>query len=165
MLKLSKRVEYGLISLLHMDSYPRILVTAKEIAEEFSIPGELLGKVLQTLAKAGVVESVQGARGGYRLVRPLEQLSVGEVVEKLDGPILIAGCCDGSTSCRQHSTCNIKMPIQRIQDELVEHMYGMRLDQFRTKSTIDALLNGRGGRGRRRLENYTRRNQERSAHS
>ena len=162
MLKLSKRVEYGLISLLHMDSRPRMLVTAKEIADEFRIPGELLGKVLQALAKAGLVESVQGARGGYRLARPLELLCVGEVVEKLDGPILIAQCCDGSTSCRQHSTCNIKMPIQLIQEELVEHIYGLRLDKFRKKSTSDAPTRGVG---RGRLEEYNRENRERSTHT
>ena len=148
MLKLSKRVEYGLIALLHMDSRRSGgLVTAKEIAEGYSIPGELLGKVLQALAKAELVESVQGARGGYRLVRPLEATSVGEVVEKLDGPIRIAMCCDGSTSCRQHVTCNIKMPIQRIQEDWVRHIYGMRLDRFRTISM--GINEGRGPAPRR----------------
>lgn len=140
MLKLSKRVEYGLIALLHIDTCrSRDPVTAKEIAASYTIPGELLGKVMQGLAKAELLESVQGSRGGYRLLVPLDQISVGQIVEKLDGPIRLASCCDGSTSCLQHSACNIKMPVQRIQEELVQHIYDMRLDRFRTIPTVDVL--------------------------
>ena len=138
MLKLSKRVEYGLIALLHIDSCRgRELVTAKEIAEAYAIPGELLGKVMQGLARAELVESVQGAQGGYRLLKALEEISVGEVAEKLDGPVRIAKCCDGSTDCRQHTTCNIKLPIQQIQEEVIEYIYQMRLERFRRFAPMD----------------------------
>ena len=138
MLKISKKTEYGLISLLHMADRRRVpLATAKEIADAYDIPSELLGKVLQSLARGGLVESVQGSRGGYRLTRNLEDLSLGEVVESVDGPILIVPCCDGTESCRQHTACNIKGPIQKIQENLVEYMHDLSLAQFRTFTPLE----------------------------
>ena len=67
MLQLSKKVEYGLIALRHMAMKPVGQVfTAKELALEYAIPYELLAKVLQKLARAGVVISTQGVKGGPR---------------------------------------------------------------------------------------------------
>jgi Rrf2 family protein len=138
MLRLSKKVEYGLMALLHMDAVRRGgLTTAKEIAETYSIPAELLGKVLQTLARSGIVQSEQGVRGGYRLARELEAVTLGEVVAELDGPVRITRCCDGSTDCLQHDTCNIRSPVQRIQEEVVEHMAGLSLARFRVRGGGD----------------------------
>lgn len=134
MLRLSKRVEYGLMALLHMDAARRgELTTAKEIAERYAIPGELLGKVLQTLARTGIVHSEQGVRGGYRLARELEGVTLGEVVSQLDGPVRITACCDGSTDCMQHSTCNIRSPVLRIQEEVVAYISGLSLARFRER--------------------------------
>ena len=132
MLKLNKKVEYGLIAVLHMDeAADRALVTAKEIADRYSIPAELLGKVLQRLARGGIVSSVQGSRGGYRLERPLESLSLGDVVDVVEGRVKLAACCDGSTDCRQLAACNIKRPVQRIQEDLLRYMQDVPLSRFR----------------------------------
>jgi Rrf2 family protein len=141
MIKLSRKVEYGLISLLHMDSvrYPG-LATAKEISEIYDIPAPLLGKVLQTLVRAGLTESEQGAKGGYRLKKPVEDMSLGEIVEGLDGPILIAACCDDAKPCRQQPACNIRTPVQRIQEELMGFLYHLPLSQFRSAPRFPDVL-------------------------
>lgn len=132
MLKLSKKVEYALIALLYMDQRPGDgLVTTKDVAETFHVPTELLGKVLQTLARTHLVESVKGSHGGYRLRRPVDQLSVGEVIEAIEGPVLIVPCCDGSDTCRQHDTCNIRAPIQRIQEAVRNYIHQLPLAAFR----------------------------------
>lgn len=137
MLKLSRKVEYGLISLMHMDQTPPgVPTSSKEIAEFYSIPPELLGKVLQALSRRGIIQSVQGSRGGYHLSTVLESLSLGDVVDAIEGRIHIAPCCDGSTSCRQHSACNIKGPIQRIQEDFVRYMHGVSLARFRKEPVM-----------------------------
>ena len=140
MLKLTRKSEYGLIALLHIDAWQDGgLVTAKEIAETYQLPAELLGKVLQSLAREGLVESVQGARGGYRLNIPIESVSLGEVIEKLEGPIVITPCCDGSMDCRQVKTCNIRNPVQRIQEEVREFFYSLSLSKFRSNPEVLGL--------------------------
>jgi Rrf2 family protein len=140
MLKLTRKSEYGLIALLHIDArQDGGLVTAKEIAETYQLPAELLGKVLQSLAREGLVESVQGAKGGYRLNIPIESVSLGEVIEKLEGPIVITPCCDGSMDCRQVKTCNIRNPVQRIQEEVREFFYSLSLSKFRSNPEVLGL--------------------------
>ena len=140
MLKLTRKSEYGLIALLHIDAWrDGGLVTAKEIAETYQLPAELLGKVLQSLAREGLVESVQGAKGGYRLNIPIESVSLGEVIEKLEGPIVITPCCDGSMDCRQVKTCNIRNPVQRIQEEVREFFYSLSLSKFRSNPEVLGL--------------------------
>ena len=132
MIKLSRRVEYGLIALLHMDQAgDRRLVTAKEVAKVYGTPPELMGKVLQSLARAGLVESIQGSRGGYRLTRPVDGLSVGDVIEALEGPIYLTPCCSEGDVCRQEAACNIKVPVRRIQEVLQRFIYGLSLASFR----------------------------------
>ncbi len=134
MLKLSKKVEYGLMALLHMDSLePGSLVTAKEVSDQFAIPSELLGKVLQALARASLVESVHGARGGYRLKQSLDTLTLGEVVDALEGPFHLVRCHENPATCDQFESCNIREPVLQIQDRLMGYLSAFRLAEFRSK--------------------------------
>ena len=133
MLKLSKKVEYGLISMMHMDSVQnRDLATARELSDMYNIPAELLGKVLQSLAKGQLIVSAQGAKGGYRLARDLQRITLGEVVVAVEGPMHIAACQDDPSCCEQYSTCNIKRPVFQVQKQLTDYMYGLPLSTFRT---------------------------------
>ena len=151
MIRLSRKVEYGLIALLHMDrAGGEGLVTAKEVAEIYDMPPELLGKVMQSLARAHLVESIQGSRGGYRLTRPAEDLSVGDVIEALEGPIYLTPCCSGAEECRQEAACNIRVPVRRVQEVLQQFIYGLSLASFRGAGETPAPhfeLQGTGKRG------------------
>jgi Rrf2 family protein len=132
MLKLSKKVEYGLISMMHMDLVQNgDLATARELSDLYNIPGELLGKVLQSLAKGQLIVSAQGVKGGYRLARGLDRVTLGEVVEAVEGPVHIAVCQDDPSCCEQYSTCNIKRPVLQVQKQLMDYMYGLPLSEFR----------------------------------
>jgi Rrf2 family transcriptional regulator, cysteine metabolism repressor len=132
MLKLSKKVEYALISVMHMDAvHNGELATAREMADQYSIPGELLGKVLQLLAKARLIESVQGSKGGYRLVQPVEKITLGQIVEAVEGPVHLASCQSDPACCEQYSNCNIKQPVLEVQRRMMDYMYGLPLSTFR----------------------------------
>jgi Rrf2 family transcriptional regulator, cysteine metabolism repressor len=134
MLKLSKKVEYGLIALMHMDSVQnRDLATARELSELYDIPAELLGKVLQSLARSHLIVSAQGAKGGYRLAHDLQRITLGEVVEAVEGPMHITVCQDDPSGCEQYSKCNIKRPVFQVQKQLTDYMYGLPLSEFRSK--------------------------------
>ena len=133
MLKLSKKVEYGLISMMHMDSVQNgNLATARELSDLYNIPAELLGKVLQSLAKSQLIVSAQGAKGGYRLARELDRVTLGEVVEAVEGPMHITACQSDPACCEQYSTCNIKRPVLQVQKQLTDYMYGLPLSTFRS---------------------------------
>ena len=78
----------------------------------------MLAKVMQTLAKAGLVDGMAGPTGGYRLIREPINISVRAVVEAVDGPLAIAQCWETSGGCPQASKCHLRGPLARIQSEL-----------------------------------------------
>src|SRR2546426_5167157 len=95
MLRFTKRADYGLMAIHYIASNDELgAVSTKRIAEEFGIPPELLAKILQRLAKRRLIVSQNGPKGGYVLTRHPSDISVGEVVRALEGPISIVSCLD-----------------------------------------------------------------------
>lgn len=129
MLKFSKKMEYALISMLYMSqNAPKELVTAPELAENFEFPQEMIKKILQRLAKAGFLESVQGIHGGYRLKKRSQEITIAEVVRVLDGPIQIVKCVgDDNCTCKQLQTCNIKSGMKELQVRLYRFLETLTL--------------------------------------
>src|SRR5918993_2163619 len=91
MLKLTRKADYGLISLKHM-AMKNGSSSAREIADSYGIPLPLLSKVLQKLARTGFVQSEHGANGGYRLRRSAGDITALEVIRSIDGPIFLTSC-------------------------------------------------------------------------
>ena len=118
MLKITRKVEYALIALRHMQSNNKKgLASAKEIATIYGIPQQLLAKTLQQMARDNIIEAVQGPTGGYRILAKLDQISLKDFFEKLEGPLGMMDCYFES-DCIQITSCNIRVPIQRINDNM-----------------------------------------------
>lgn len=132
MLKLGKKVEYGLMALMHMDTTDGVsLSTAGQISARHKIPVQLLRKILQALTRAGLIESVHGVKGGYRLARPLSGIRLDQVIEALEGPVHVAACQESPVRCAQALTCTIRRPIRRVQREMMRYLGGIYLSKFR----------------------------------
>lgn len=126
------------MAILHMADLPAgEWATAKGIAERYSIPAELLGKVLQALARSSLVVSMPGVHGGYRLNGALERLNLGAVIEAVEGPVLLTDCQENPERCGQFHTCTIKEPIQHIHAQLVRFIHNISLDQFRAPPALE----------------------------
>lgn len=118
MLKLSRKTEYALMALRHLHSKSTgELTSSKEIAGTYRIPGELLAKTLQHLAREGIVETVQGPHGGYRLKANLDLISLSDFIELLEGPVALTDCSIDK-DCDQLQTCTIRIPIHRINEKM-----------------------------------------------
>ena len=118
MLKITRKVEYALIALRHLKrKEDGELATAKEIAEQYGIPQELLAKALQQLAREHVIEAVKGPSGGYKLVTDPNTINMIKFFEIMEGPMGIMDCYFDS-GCDQLSACNIRTPINRINDSI-----------------------------------------------
>ncbi|MFQ5648715.1 MAG: RrF2 family transcriptional regulator [bacterium] len=129
MLKLSKKSEYGIIALKHMLNQPAGEVsTAKDIARVYNIPAEVMAKILQTLARKGIVQSSQGAKGGYFLAREGGRISLSEIIESIEGPVGIVNCVnDQDCDCVQLTNCNISDPFKVIQKQFKIFLSGISL--------------------------------------
>ncbi len=119
MLRFSKKVEYALIALVHMSQKDKSkLTTARELSQNYHIPQELMGKVLQQLVKGNFVRSVQGVKGGYSLRKPIGAIKVNQVVDTIDSPIRLVHCLDHDDDCQQLQDCIIRNPMHIIQKKL-----------------------------------------------
>ena len=120
MLRLSKKADYALLALRHMAAHAeRPAHSARELAEAYDIPAELLAKVLQSLVRAGLLASHQGIHGGYGLSRSSDLISVADVIQAIDGPLTVTACSDTDHSCDQYAKCNIRDPLWRIKDRII----------------------------------------------
>jgi Rrf2 family protein len=123
MLRLSKKADYALIAMKHLalrgDRGTPGSSSAREIAEQYDIPIELLAKVLQRLVRGGLLASQQGTRGGYQLARMPSQISVADVIEAIDGPVAVTACSTEEGSCEQYSKCNVRDPLWKVRERIL----------------------------------------------
>jgi Rrf2 family protein len=142
MLKLSKKVDYALMALMHLAQQPGSSST-REIAVGYGMPQDLLAKILQKLTREGLVVSQQGTKGGYRLARAADAISVVHVIEIVEGPPSLTQCFTDVGACDQFDTCNIKSPLQRLNDHVLHTLSRVTIaamcdEDFRFLTGIDA---------------------------
>jgi Rrf2 family protein len=131
MLRLSKKADYALIAMRHLAaSEPGVSASAREIAEYYAIPAELLAKVLQRLVRARLLVSVQGTRGGYKLGRPAVQMSVADVIQAIDGPVAVTACSPSNHTCEQFEHCEIRDPLWKIKARIVDALATVSLAEL-----------------------------------
>ena len=131
MLRFTKRADYGLMAIHYIAVHEETgAVSAKRIAEEFAMPPELLAKILQQLARQRLIVSQNGPKGGYVLAsRPME-ITVGQVVRALEGPINIVECLEEDSACPQMARCNLRRPVQKIQAAISQLLDTMSLAEL-----------------------------------
>tara|TARA_A100001015_G_scaffold148822_2_gene165028 strand:+ start:1198 stop:1599 length:402 start_codon:yes stop_codon:yes gene_type:complete len=119
MLKLTRKTEYALIALRHLQQVKKgEIVSAKEIANVYKIPITILSKVLQELSKEEYIQPVQGPLGGYKLKAKLDKISMTVFFETMEGPLGIMDCYYDDSKCELVNTCNIRTPIERLNNRM-----------------------------------------------
>src|SRR5215216_164527 len=119
MLRLSKKADYALMAMKHLAQKRDVSSTsAREIAEQYDIPIELMAKVLQRLVRMRLLASTQGTRGGYMLGRPPNAISVADVIEAIDGPFTVTACSTEKNDCEQFNKCSIRDPLWQIRERI-----------------------------------------------
>lgn len=104
--------------------------SAKEIAEAYHIPPQLLAKILQTLTRAGILVSHAGTNGGYALARSAHEISAFEVIRAIDGPLFITSCITIHGTCDLHGHCTIKEPLRKVNDSIKDLLSGIRISDL-----------------------------------
>ena len=122
MLRLTKKADYGLMALKYLaEQKDGSAHSAKDIAEAYHIPPQLLAKILQTLAKAQLLVSHAGTNGGYALSRPATEITAFEVIRAIDGPLFITSCIT------IHGACTIKEPLRKVNDSIKDLLSGIHI--------------------------------------
>lgn len=126
MLNLSRKSDYALIAMTELARRQRDAggpVSARELAERFSLPSALLMNVLKDLGRHELVRSRRGVHGGYELNMAASEISVVDAVTAVDGPVRFAACSSASKAegdgCELEPGCPIRSPIVKLHREIV----------------------------------------------
>jgi len=115
--------------------------SAKDVADAFGIPPEALAKILQRLAKAGLLQSHHGINGGYVLARAAHTISAFEVIEAIDGPLFITSCITQRGNCDQTDRCNIREPLRKVNESIEAVLKRIKISHMREEpeETVSAV--------------------------
>src|ERR1700675_348854 len=137
MLKLTKKADYGLMAMKHLAEHSAYgACSAKDVAESYGIPPEALAKILQRLAKAGLLHSQHGINGGYRLARAAHTISAFEVIQAIDGPLFITSCVTVRGACGQSNRCNIREPLRKVNDSIEAVLKRIKISHMREEPEV-----------------------------
>jgi len=132
MLKLTKKADYGLMAMKHLAEHgDHGACSAKDVAEAYGIPPEALAKILQKLAKAGLLNSQHGMNGGYTLARDPGLITAFEVIRAIDGPLFITSCISVRGECGQSDRCTIREPLRRVNQSIEEVLKRITISEMR----------------------------------
>ncbi len=115
------------------------VANTRNIAETYHIPPELLAKVLQGLAKQGMIKSQSGPKGGYSLLRDPSDITLGELIRAIEGPIQIVHCGEGDTTCEQTEQCTIRSPLRKIERQIVDYLESITIDKICNEAVEEEL--------------------------
>lgn len=145
MFKLSKKADYGLIALKHLANHRQEhACSANEIAEEYGISATLMAKVLQKLAKQGLVAAKHGSTGGYQLARQPDKISALEVLTAIDGPVLITSCVTSHGNCDATERCSVKEPLQRVNESILNVLSMVTISHLSEEKRETSLVGLKG---------------------
>jgi FeS assembly SUF system regulator len=130
MFKLGKLTDYGTVVMTALAAKPEALRNAHELAAETRVAAPTVSKLLKQLVKSGLVESIRGAHGGYRLARGPERITVADVVAALEGPIAVTECSGHGGGCSIESHCGVRGNWKLINGAILQALESVTLAQM-----------------------------------
>lgn len=138
MLKLTKKADYALMAMKHLaERASGGTSSAKDVADAYGIPPEALAKILQRLAKAGLLQSQHGTNGGYTLSRPAHTISAFEVIQAIEGPFFITSCNTARGDCDQMDRCNIREPLRKVNESIEAVLKRIKISHMREEMEVE----------------------------
>jgi len=120
MLRIGKLTDYATVVMAELAGHYGECWSASQVAEATRLEVPTVAKVLKTLARSGLIDSVRGVNGGYRLSEPADEISVAAIIRAMEGPIALTECGLEPGRCARENDCNLKGNWQRI-GETVEN--------------------------------------------
>ncbi len=130
-MQVTREGDYALRAVIYLAaSHPRIC-SAGEVSREQKIPTKFLARIMLKLVKKGLINSLPGSKGGYRLARAPEEISFLNVLEAVEGPLLINACLEEDFGdCEHEEVCGMKFVWQQTQDLIEGYLSKVTMDQL-----------------------------------
>ncbi len=116
--------------------------SAKDIAETYYIPQQLMAKILQRLARNGILISQQGTHGGYSLAKSPSEITAFDIIDAIDGPVQITGCVTTRGECEQTSNCIVREPLREVNERVIQALSEVTISHMSDPSAGLVQLEG-----------------------
>jgi Rrf2 family protein len=131
MMELTRKGEYAIRGIIYLARQPAgKMVLISEIAEATDVPQTFLAKILQSFAKLGIVNSYRGTGGGFTIGRPASRITLREVVEVVEGPIMPNRCLTGEGACQRDKSCRVHPVWRRVQVEVASILDSVTIEDL-----------------------------------
>ncbi len=140
MFRISRITDYGIVILAQLATQTDDAAhNSRELSDQTQLPAPVVSKILKSLTRAGLLDSVRGSKGGYRLARPPAQISVVQMISALEGPVAMTECAIHPGACSMESSCGLQGPWQRINGAVQD-----ALEKITLADIADPTANARG---------------------
>jgi len=138
MLRLTRQCDYSIVLMTHFaGDQDETVRNARDLAKCVNLPLPTVSKILKALARAGLLVSHRGVKGGYCLARSPDQITIDEIIEALEGPIALTECLDGAADeCGIEISCPVRTNWQRINHAVRDALRGIPLSEMATTVTF-----------------------------
>lgn len=122
MLKINRQTDYAVRVILRLAQEPGRRITTAEIEHDMQIPRAFLQRIIAQLAQSGLVQTFPGRNGGLQLTRPAKEITMRDVYESIEGPLLISECLPGDNFCPFETHCPVRRRWGRLQSLILKEL-------------------------------------------
>jgi Rrf2 family protein len=138
-MQITRQADYAVRAVLYLARLePTQRAATSQVAKDQRIPPSFLAKIISQLSIAGLLHTSRGARGGVTLARDPKEITLLEVIEAIDGPILLNECVNGNSTCTFDEECPLRPVWCEAQEELVNRLRGTHFQQLLEQSPVAA---------------------------
>jgi len=140
-MQITRAAEYGVLGLMALARRPQgEVVMIETLCTEEAVPVSFLGKIFQSLAKAGIVKSARGSGGGFSLARMPSEVSALEIIEAIEGPIALQRCLDLDEGCDHSRGCALCGLLAEAQERVKEVLGRSSLSELAGRHIPNSLV-------------------------
>lgn len=130
MIRLSRLADYAVVITSYMAAQPARVFSAFELADGTGLPAPTVSKILTALGRAQVVRSLRGVKGGYQLARLPKDITAGDIITAVDGPIALTVCMEHDGACDVESMCPSRQGWRRVNDAILRALQAVTLAEM-----------------------------------
>ncbi|MHB8793691.1 MAG: RrF2 family transcriptional regulator [Thermoleophilia bacterium] len=135
---LTRQSDYGVRAILHLAGLPYgEVIQTRAIASSEDIPGKYLPSIIRTLARAGLIRTLRGNQGGVMLAKPPEDINLREVIEAIEGPIVLVQCLRGPNQCDHEADCSFMSVCESLQGMMVGQLEGTTFADLASGTVVE----------------------------
>ena len=129
-MQVSRELDYGVRAMVVLSAHEKEVLSKRTIATEFRIPVNFLALILPKLVRSGLVESLPGPRGGYRLARPSSKISMFDVVTAIEEEVAFNRCLEAKRGCESKTRCPVNPIWRKLQCDAMDFLKGVTFERL-----------------------------------